>query len=144
VKKEKEKGENNGKQDESICYHYSSRRYLSCTCRTPKHLKTNKKNIKAHFSYEDSDFDYGHMDVTHLDIVIFFVKPNWSIDHLIGNENIKKKAFLILIFMFIWRMNVGTSTNDEDICLIDSATTYTILKSNKFSIVWFGNARHQC
>ena len=29
-------------------------------------------------------------------------------------------------------MNVGTSTNDEDICLIDSATTYTIFKRNKF------------
>jgi len=29
-------------------------------------------------------------------------------------------------------MNVGTSTNDEDICLIDSATTHTILKSNTF------------
>jgi len=29
-------------------------------------------------------------------------------------------------------MNVGTSTNDEDICLIDSATIHTILKSNKF------------
>jgi len=27
-------------------------------------------------------------------------------------------------------MNVGTSTNDDDICLIDSAKTYTILKSN--------------
>jgi len=29
-------------------------------------------------------------------------------------------------------MNVATSTNDDDICLIDSATTHTILKSNKF------------
>jgi len=29
-------------------------------------------------------------------------------------------------------MNVGTSTNNENICLIDSATTHTILKSNKF------------
>ena len=29
-------------------------------------------------------------------------------------------------------MNVDTSTNDEDICLIDSVTTHTILKSNKF------------
>jgi len=29
-------------------------------------------------------------------------------------------------------MNVNTSTNDEDICLIDSVTTHTILKSNKF------------
>jgi len=29
-------------------------------------------------------------------------------------------------------MNVGTNTNDEDICLINSATTHTILKSNNF------------
>ena len=29
-------------------------------------------------------------------------------------------------------MNVDTSTNDEDMCLIDSATTYTIIKSNNF------------
>jgi len=29
-------------------------------------------------------------------------------------------------------MNIGTNTNDEDMFLIDSATTYTILKSNKF------------
>ena len=38
----------------------------------------------------------------------------------------------ILIFLFIWRMNVDISTNDEDMCLINSATTYTILKSNTF------------
>jgi len=29
-------------------------------------------------------------------------------------------------------MIVGTSTNDEDMCLADNATTHTILKSNKF------------
>jgi len=29
-------------------------------------------------------------------------------------------------------MNVGASTNVEDLCLIDSATTHTILKSNTF------------
>jgi len=29
-------------------------------------------------------------------------------------------------------MNVDTRTNDEDMCLIDNATTYTILKSNNF------------
>jgi len=29
-------------------------------------------------------------------------------------------------------MNVGTNINDEDICLIDSVTTHTILKSNTF------------
>jgi len=29
-------------------------------------------------------------------------------------------------------MNIGINTNDEDLCLADSATTHTILKSNKF------------
>jgi len=29
-------------------------------------------------------------------------------------------------------MDVDTNTNDEDICLIDNATTHSILKSNKF------------
>jgi len=53
---------------------------LSCTCRTPNHLKTNEKNIETHFAYEDGDSDYGHVDATHLDIIIFFAKPNGSID----------------------------------------------------------------
>ena len=63
---------------------------MSCTFRTPTHLKTNEKNIETHFAYEDGDSDYGHMDVTHLDIIIFFAKPNGSIDHLIGYESVKK------------------------------------------------------
>jgi len=29
-------------------------------------------------------------------------------------------------------MNIGINTNDEDLCLANSATTHTILKSNKF------------
>jgi len=36
-------------------------------------------------------------------------------------------------------MNVGTSTNDRDMCLIDSATTHTILENNKFYsclVIW--------
>ena len=103
---------------------------MSCTCRTPKHLTNNEKNIETHIAYEDGDFDYGHIDATLLDISIFFVKPNGSIDYLIGWESVKKN--LILIFTFIWRTNVDTSTNDEDVCPLDSATTYTILKSNKF------------
>jgi len=69
---------------------------LSCTCRTPKHLKNNE-NIETHFAYEDGNSDYGHMDATHLDIIIFFTKPNGIIDHLIGYE----KKNLILIFIFI-------------------------------------------
>jgi len=54
------------------------------------------------------------MDATHLDIIIFFVKPNGSMNHLIGYESVKRKDFLMLIFMFIWRINVETNTNDED------------------------------
>jgi len=34
--------------------------------------------------------------------------------------------------MFIWRMNIGINTNDEDLCLADCTTTHTILKSNKY------------
>jgi len=30
------------------------------------------------------------MDDTHLDIVIFYVKSNGSVDHLIGDESVKK------------------------------------------------------
>jgi len=41
------------------------------------------------------------MDATHLDIIIFFVKPNGSMNHLIGYESVKRKDFLMLIFMFI-------------------------------------------
>jgi len=82
---------------------------LSCTYCTPKHLTNNEKNIETHFAYEDGDSDYGYMDATHLDIMIFFNKSNGSIDHLIGYESVKK---IILIFTFIWRTNVGTSTKD--------------------------------
>jgi len=40
------------------------------------------------------------MDATHLDIIIFFVKANGSIDDLIDYESVKK-INLILIFTFI-------------------------------------------
>ena len=33
-------------------------------------------------------------------------------------------------------MNVGTNTNDEDLCLANSAITHTIFKNNNFSLVW--------
>ena len=53
-------------------------------------LKYKEKNIETHFAYEDGDSDYGHMDYTHLDIVILFAKPNGSIDHFIGDGSVKK------------------------------------------------------
>jgi len=64
-----------------------------------KHLTNNEKNMETHFAYEDDHSYYGHMDATHLDIIIFFVKANGSIDHLIDYESVKKN--LILIFTFI-------------------------------------------
>jgi len=62
---------------------------LSCIYRTLKYLTNNEKNIETHFAYEDGDYDYGHMDATHLDIIIFFAKANGSIDHLIDYESVK-------------------------------------------------------
>ena len=73
---------------------------MSCTHCIPKHLTNDEKNIETHFAYyEDGDSDYGHMNATHLDIIIFFAKANGSIDHLIDYESVKKN--FILIFTFI-------------------------------------------
>ena len=43
-------------------------------------------------------------------LLIFSTKPNGSIDQLIDYEIVKKN--LILIFTFIWRTIVDTSTKD--------------------------------
>jgi len=61
-------------KDKSIYYYYGGKGHLSCTYCTPKHLTNNEKNIETHFAYEDGDSDYGHMDATHLGIIIFFAK----------------------------------------------------------------------
>jgi len=98
VKKEKGKCENIDKKYENIYYHYGGKGHLSCAYCTPKHLTNNEKNIETHFAYEDGDSDYGHLDVTHLDTIIFFAQSNGSINHLIGYESVKK---IILIFTFI-------------------------------------------
>jgi len=55
--------------------------------------------MKTHIAYEYGDSNNGHMDATHLDIIIFFAKANGNIDHFIDYESVKKN--LILIFMFI-------------------------------------------
>ena len=87
-------------KDEGIYYHYDGKGHLSCTYCTPEHLTNNEKNIETQFAYEDGDSDYGHMDATHLDIVIFFAKENGSIDHLIDYESVTKKSH-IEIYVYI-------------------------------------------
>ena len=57
------------------------------------HLTNIEKNTETHFSYEDGDSDYGHMNATHIDIIIFFAKPNGNMDHLISCESVKKRIF---------------------------------------------------
>jgi len=74
---------------------------LICTCCTPKHRTNNEKNIETHFAHDDGDSDYSHMDVTHLNIIIFFDKSNGSIDHLIGYESVKKIFSHIDIYVYM-------------------------------------------
>lgn len=95
---EKKKGGQNSKQDENNCYRCGGKGHWSRTCRTPKHLvdlyqeseKNKGKKIETHFAYEDDDFDYGPIDVTHLDVADFFADPDGNIDHLIGDGVLKK------------------------------------------------------
>ena len=103
---------------------------MSCTYCTPKHLTNNEKNIEIHFAYEDGDSDYGHMNATHVDIIIFFAKPNGSIDHLIGYKSVKKK--ISYWYLRLYEEQMFALVPKDIVLFVDSATTYTILKSNKF------------
>jgi len=45
--------------------------------------------MEIHFAYEDGDSDYGHIDVTDVDIILF-AKPNGSMNHLMVMRVLKK------------------------------------------------------
>ncbi|XP_039687091.1 uncharacterized protein [Medicago truncatula] len=99
---EKEKGGQNSKTNENICYRCGGKGHWSRTCRTPKHLvdlyqqslKNKGKKVETHYAYndgDDADYDiYGDLDTTPLDIGDFFEDPNGKIDHLIGDGTVKK------------------------------------------------------
>ncbi|XP_039688731.1 uncharacterized protein [Medicago truncatula] len=99
---EKEKGGQNSKTNENICYRCGGKGHWSRTCRTPKHLvdlyqqslKNKGKKVETHYAYndgDDADYDiYGDLDTTPLDIGDFFEDPNEKIDHLIGDGTVKK------------------------------------------------------
>ena len=81
---------------------------MSCTCRMPKHLTNNEKNIETHLAREDSDSNYGHMDATRLDIIIFFVKPNGQMEALIISLVMRVlKNDYKNIDIYIYRKNEG-------------------------------------
>jgi hypothetical protein len=56
---------------------------------TNNHLKIKIKRL-SHFACDDDDFDYGNMDVTHLDVADFFADPDGKIDHLMGDDGVQK------------------------------------------------------
>ncbi|XP_028766617.1 uncharacterized protein LOC114724435 [Neltuma alba] len=101
--KRKASGSNN--HSENSCYRCGGNGYWSRTCHTPKHLvdfyqeslknksKGNDKmpRVKTNFVDEEGNFDYGNIDVTHLDIADFFADSNGKIDHLIGDGNVNNK-----------------------------------------------------
>jgi len=95
---------------------------------------------ETHFAYEDGDSDYGHMDVTHLDIIIFFVKPNGSIDHLIGYESVKKIAYWYLCLYEEWMLTLTPTMRICILLIVQQLKQF----SKVINFLLFGNARHQC
>ncbi|KAK2366620.1 ARM REPEAT PROTEIN INTERACTING WITH ABF2 [Trifolium repens] len=93
-----EKGGQSSKNNEGNCYRCGGKGHWSRTCRTPKHLvdlyqqslKNKDKKIESHFACDDDDFDYGNMDVTHLDVADFLADPDGKIDHLMGDGSVQK------------------------------------------------------
>ena len=94
-KVEKAKGVQN---TENVCFRCGCKGHWSRTCRTPRHLidlyqesiKNKGKEIETNFAYEDDEPDHWYFDGTHLDVSDFFADPNGKIDHLIGDEKVKK------------------------------------------------------
>ena len=73
--------------------------------------------IETHFAYEDGDSDYGYMDATHFDIIIFFAKPNGSINHLIGYESVKKKPHISYWYLRLYEERMLTLAPMVRICI---------------------------
>ena len=61
-------------------------------------LKIGRRTYNTLSVYKDDDFVFGHIDVTHLDIIFFFAKLNemedGNINHLIGDGSIKNLCIL--------------------------------------------------
>ena len=90
--------------------------------------------IKTHFAYEDGDSDYGHMDATHLDIIIFFAKPNGSIDHLIGYESVKKISYWNLCLYEKWMLTLAPMIKICVLLIVKQLIQF--LRVIIFSLVW--------
>ena len=45
---------------------------------------------ETNFVSKDESVDHDLNDMTHLDVVDFFIQPEANIEHLFGNENLQK------------------------------------------------------
>ena len=93
------KSDENRKMVTNLCYRCGMKGHWSRTCRTPKHLvdlyqeslkKKDKKAVETNFVSKDDSVDHDLNDMTHLDIVDFFIQPEANIEHLFGDENLQK------------------------------------------------------
>ncbi|XP_075092150.1 uncharacterized protein LOC142172436 [Nicotiana tabacum] len=84
-----EKPKANGSETE--CYCCGGKGHWANICRVPRHLvelyqaSLKNKGPEANFVF-DNDFD-----ITHLDVVDFFERPDGKIDHLIGDGSVVKE-----------------------------------------------------
>ena len=98
IEKDNKSGENS-KMVTNLCYRCGMKGHWSRTCCTPKHLvdlyqeslkKKDKKAVEINFVSKDESVDHDLNDMTHLDVVDFFIQPEANIEHLFGDENLQK------------------------------------------------------
>ena len=81
---------------ESSCYCRGMTCHLLRTCHTLKHfvelykgsIKRNKKNVETNFVIECNPSDTQFNEITHLDVVDFFIKLKENITCLIDSNNV--------------------------------------------------------
>jgi len=106
AKKEKEKGENNGKKDKNICYRCGSKGHWTRGYYTPKHLvelyqeSLKKKNIETHFAYEDGILIMAIWILLILILVISFLNSIEAMITLLV-MGVLKNSFILFYIMLL-------------------------------------------
>ena len=80
---------------ENICYQCGMKSHWTRTCRTLKHLvdlyqaSLNDRGKSVETNFVQGNFNYGKIDMIHLDVVNFFL-PEGRSDDLIDDGNIQE------------------------------------------------------